>query len=82
MSREKKVNPGKYTQAGRLTPDDTARELKKQRELASPRRTEGNPHPFHTAKREETSDDARAVSSDEKETGSREVNDEDDDVER
>jgi hypothetical protein len=41
MSRQNKVNPGKYTQAGRLTPDDTARELKKQREMASPRNAEG-----------------------------------------
>ena len=41
MSKQNKVNPGTYTQAGRLTPDDTARELKKQREAASPRNTEG-----------------------------------------
>jgi hypothetical protein len=41
MSRQNKVNPGTYTQAGRLTPDDAARELKKQREVASPRNTEG-----------------------------------------
>jgi hypothetical protein len=26
MSRENKVNPGRYTQAGRLSPDDAARE--------------------------------------------------------
>jgi hypothetical protein len=38
MSKQNKVNPGMYTQAGRLTPDDTARELKKQREAASPGR--------------------------------------------
>jgi hypothetical protein len=36
MSKQNKVNPGMYTQAGRLTPDDTARELKKQREAVSP----------------------------------------------
>jgi hypothetical protein len=36
MSKQNKVNPGTYTQAGRLTPDDTARELKKQREVGSP----------------------------------------------
>ena len=41
MSRQNKVNPGTYTQSGRLTPDDAARELKKQREVASPRNTEG-----------------------------------------
>ena len=31
MSKENKVNPGIYTQAGRLTPDENARERKKQR---------------------------------------------------
>lgn len=36
MSKQNKVNPGMYTQAGRLAPDDTARELKKQREAATP----------------------------------------------
>lgn len=41
MSRINKVNPGQYTQAGRLTPDDRARERKKQREVASPKKTEG-----------------------------------------
>jgi hypothetical protein len=37
MSRQNKVNPGMYTQAGRLTPDDAAREAKKQRESAPDR---------------------------------------------
>lgn len=32
MSRENRVNPGTYTQAGRLTPDDSAREKVKQRQ--------------------------------------------------
>lgn len=41
MSKENKVNPGSYTQAGRLSQDDAAREMKKQRENASPRNTEG-----------------------------------------
>lgn len=41
MSRINKVNPGQYTQAGRLTPDDRARETKKQREAASPKKTDG-----------------------------------------
>jgi len=36
MSKHSKVNPGTYTQAGRLSPDDSARELKKQREPAAP----------------------------------------------
>lgn len=41
MSRVNKVNPGKYTQRGRLTQDDAAREMAKQREAASPKRMEG-----------------------------------------
>ena len=41
MSRQNKVNPGQYTQAGRLTQDDAAREMKKQRENASPRNADG-----------------------------------------
>jgi hypothetical protein len=36
MSKQNKVNPGSYTQAGRLSQDDTAREMKKQRDAASP----------------------------------------------
>jgi hypothetical protein len=32
MSKENKVNPGQYTQRGRLTPDDAAREMAKQRQ--------------------------------------------------
>jgi hypothetical protein len=43
MSKQNKVNPGTYTQAGRLSPDDTARETKKQRELASPD-SQAQPH--------------------------------------
>ncbi len=42
MSKHNKVNPGQYTQRGRLTPDDAARELAKQREEASPKRAEGS----------------------------------------
>jgi hypothetical protein len=38
MSRQNKVNPGMYTQKGRLAPDDTARELKRQRDAAPPDR--------------------------------------------
>ncbi|HEU4695070.1 MAG TPA: hypothetical protein VFS23_42180 [Vicinamibacterales bacterium] len=36
MSRQNKVNPGTYTQRGRLTQDDAARELRKQKALGSP----------------------------------------------
>ncbi len=35
MSRQNKVNPGMYTQRGRLTQDDAARELAKQRSIGS-----------------------------------------------
>ena len=35
MSRQNKVNPGMYTQRGRLTQDDAARELKRQRSIGS-----------------------------------------------
>jgi hypothetical protein len=31
MSKENKFNPGTYTQAGRLSPDDAARERTRQR---------------------------------------------------
>ena len=41
MSKHNKVNPGTYTQAGRLSQDDSAREYQKQRETASPKNTEG-----------------------------------------
>ena len=35
MSRQNKVNPGTYTQRGRLTQDDAARELRKQSAVGS-----------------------------------------------
>ena len=38
MSRQNKVNPGRYTQRGRLTQDDAARELRKQSAIGSPHR--------------------------------------------
>ena len=38
MSRQNKVNPGMYTQRGRLTQDDAARELRKQNVIGSPHR--------------------------------------------
>ena len=68
MSKENKVNPGQYTQAGRLTQDETAREMKKQRETSSPSHVEGNPHPFQASKRDESDevepDDTRAKAPD------------------
>ena len=39
MSRENKVNPGQYTQRGRLTPDEGAQEMAKQRASVSAQRT-------------------------------------------
>jgi hypothetical protein len=36
MSKQNKVNPGQYYVAGRLTPDEAARERVKQRNVASP----------------------------------------------
>ena len=36
MSKHNKVNPGQYHVAGRLTPDEAARERVKQRNVASP----------------------------------------------
>lgn len=39
MSRENKVNPGQYTQRGRLTPDEGAQEIAKQRASVSAQRT-------------------------------------------
>jgi len=36
MSRQNKVNPGMYTQRGRLTQDDAAREVRKQSAIGSP----------------------------------------------
>ncbi|HYE87399.1 MAG TPA: hypothetical protein VEA16_13650 [Vicinamibacterales bacterium] len=44
MSKQNKVNPGMYTQAGRLTPDEAARERMKQVDAASTRQLEGRPH--------------------------------------
>ena len=38
MSRKNKVNPGQYTQAGRLAPDDAARERVKQDSSVSDQR--------------------------------------------
>ena len=36
MSRQNKVNPGQYTSAGRLSPDDLGRELRRQNGNATP----------------------------------------------
>lgn len=44
MSKHNKVNRDRYTQRGRLTPDDAARERMKQVNVSSTRRMEGRPH--------------------------------------
>ena len=43
MSKENKVNPSQYTQRGRLTPDDAAREMSKQRQPPLGAHGKGNP---------------------------------------
>jgi hypothetical protein len=43
MSKENKVNPTQYTQRGRLTPDDAAREMAKQRQPLQGVDGRGNP---------------------------------------
>ena len=48
MSRQNKVNPGMYTQRGRLSQDDAARELRKQSVMASPHTWQ----PVHTQMRQ------------------------------
>lgn len=46
MSKHNKVNRDAYTQRGRLTPDEAARERMKQVQVASTRQQEGKP-PAH-----------------------------------
>jgi hypothetical protein len=58
MSKQNKVNPGQYTQAGRLTPDDTARELVKQRDAGSPRQVEGGDYSERVKERTTTEDNS------------------------
>lgn len=63
MSRQNKVNPGMYTQRGRLTQDDAARELAKQRAIGSehtwqPVKRDQQPRP--AAKTEGADDDSVA----------------------
>jgi hypothetical protein len=43
MSRENRINPGQYTQRGRLTPDDSAREMAKQRQALTGSDEKGHP---------------------------------------
>lgn len=66
MSKENKVNPGQYTQAGRLQPDEMAREQARQREAGSSKRQDGKSQGFQTTKPRVTPED--------KETDDEEVN--------
>ena len=55
MSRQNKVNKGNYVQAGRLTPDDMAREREKM--SGSPDRVKNQePRPRKRGERESTRD--------------------------
>jgi hypothetical protein len=55
MSRQNKVNKGNYEQAGRLTPDDMARERKKM--SGSPDRVKNQePRPRKRGERESSQD--------------------------
>jgi hypothetical protein len=64
MSKRNKVNPGQYTQAGRLSADDAAREHVKQGQAASNTTAPSEPHrpqrqsqPAATSSSENASDD-------------------------
>jgi hypothetical protein len=57
MSKNNKVNRDHYVQRGRLTPDEAAREVVKQRGAASPTRTEGKSQAFQSRKPRLTRED-------------------------
>lgn len=59
MSKQNKVNPGSYTQAGRLSQDDVAREVKKQREVEPVERRENTP-PHHAPARQAVTDEDKS----------------------
>jgi hypothetical protein len=61
MSKHNKHNRDAYTQAGRLTPDEAGREIKKQREIASPSRTDGKAQPHRAAPSSVTDEDKTDV---------------------
>jgi hypothetical protein len=66
MSRHNKVNPGMYTQRGRLTQDDAARELAKQRNVGSPHtwqpvQRDKMPAMFEDAEQDEVKHDEQAA---------------------
>jgi hypothetical protein len=70
MSRQNKVNPGMYTQRGRLTQDDAARELKQQRSIGSqhtwqPVQKDQMPRPRLSAKDNDADRDEAETSEDE-----------------
>jgi len=67
MSRQNKVNPGMYTQRGRLSQDDAAREMKKQNENASPRNAEGGDYSEKQKSRVTEKDNQEDAGTDEQE---------------
>jgi hypothetical protein len=64
MSKHNKQNRDAYTQAGRLTPDEAAREMKKQREMGSPSRVDGKAQPHRAAPSSVTNEDKTDVEED------------------
>lgn len=73
MSRQNKVNPGQYTQRGRLTQDDAARELKQQRAIGSqhtwqPVQKDQMPRPRLGAKDNDADRDADTTGDDDNDT--------------
>jgi hypothetical protein len=69
MSKHNKQNRDAYTQAGRLTPDEAARERKKQREIASPGATDGKAQPHRAAPSSVTDKDKTDVDEENLEQG-------------
>lgn len=78
MSKQNKVNPGAYTQAGRLSPDDAARERMKQVDNASTRRLEGRPH---SQLKGTTSGDAETDPADDESVTEKDIQDDEEDPE-
>jgi hypothetical protein len=64
MSRQNKVNPGQYTQAGRLSPDDAAREQSKTRASSASERSGSGQKAVPAGSRGRTAAAKRVVSPD------------------
>jgi hypothetical protein len=72
MSKRNKVNPGQYTQAGRLSPDDAARERHKSPRLQRDARPSASP--ANDIENEQTSAKSGSRSSAQKAADSKYVN--------